>query len=245
MTGANALPVRRSVAPARPPTSESQASLDRPSRPPLLLIDFDKTLTDCDAGALSVGPVMRVTLGHCAYAHLIKALLTLGGLLKACPPAGERLVGALAPELAPMLAALEMPANFVPTTNAVLGEMQRRGVSKDAMLAELRRMGSEIPQASVELLQRAMAAGHDVRILSDCNSVFIGQVLAGAGLSACVTEVITNPAAFHRVAGVQVRHLHSEAQCYRLSTVSSDVVGCVSLQCYCASLPNSLADAVT
>lgn len=38
--------------------------------------------------------------------------------------AGERLVGELAPELAPMLAALEMPANFVPTTNAVLAEMQ-------------------------------------------------------------------------------------------------------------------------
>jgi hypothetical protein len=103
-----------------------------------------------------------------------------------------------------MLAALEMPANFVPTTNAVLGEMQRRGVSRDAMLAELRRMGSEIPQASVELLQWAMAAGHDVRILSDCNSVFIGQMLSGAGLSACVTEVITNPASFQRVAGVQV-----------------------------------------
>ena len=107
-----------------------------------------------------------------------------------------------------MLAALEMPANFVPTTNAVLGEMQRRGVSRDAMLAELRRMGSEIPPPSVELLQWAMASGHDVRILSDCNSVFIGQMLAGAGLSACVTEVTTNPASFQRVAGVQVTHRH-------------------------------------
>ena len=35
-------------------------------------------------------------------------------------------MGQLAPELAPMLAALEMPANFVPTTNAVLAEMQVR-----------------------------------------------------------------------------------------------------------------------
>ena len=33
-------------------------------------------------------------------------------------------MGELAPELAPMLAALSMPANFVPTTNAVLAEMQ-------------------------------------------------------------------------------------------------------------------------
>ncbi len=38
---------------------------------------------------------------------------------------GERLVGELAPELAPMLASLQMPANFVPMTNAVLAEMVR------------------------------------------------------------------------------------------------------------------------
>ena len=44
--------------------------------------------------------------------------------------AGERLVEKLAPELAPMLTALEMPANFVPVTNAVLSEMARRGVSR-------------------------------------------------------------------------------------------------------------------
>ena len=53
----------------------------------LLLCDFDKTLTDCDAG--------------------------------------ERLVGELAPELAPMLASLQMPANFVPLTNAVRASVQR------------------------------------------------------------------------------------------------------------------------
>lgn len=82
---------------------------------PLLLLDFDKTITDFDAG--------------------------------------ERLVGEIAPELAPMLASLEMPANFVPVTNAVLGEMQRRGVSRDAILTELRRMGTEIPPASLQLLR--------------------------------------------------------------------------------------------
>jgi len=67
--------------------------------------------------------------------------------------AGERLVGVLAPELAPMLASLEMPANFVPVTNAVLGEMQRRGISRDAILTELRRMGAEIPYASLQMLK--------------------------------------------------------------------------------------------
>ena len=154
-------------------------------------------------------------------------------LFRARTLAGERLVGALAPELAPMLAALEMPANFVPTTNAVLGEMQRRGVSRDAMLAELRRMGSEIPQASVELLQWAMAAGHDVRILSDCNSVFIGQMLAGAGLTACITEVITNPASFQRVAGVQVRIMHL--------TGSTEVHVCHDMCLVCSLQCTSLA----
>ena len=69
------------------------------------------------------------------------------------PKPGERLVGELAPELAPMLAALEMPANFVPTTNAVLAEMRRRGISRDTILSELRRMGAEIPGPSVQMLQ--------------------------------------------------------------------------------------------
>ena len=36
---------------------------------------------------------------------------------------GERLVEELAPELTPMLASLEMPANIVPVTNAVFAEM--------------------------------------------------------------------------------------------------------------------------
>ncbi len=62
-------------------------------------------------------------------------------------------MGALAPELAPMLAAMEMPANFVPTTNSVLAEMQRRGIGRDTVLGELRAMGSEIPTASIALMQ--------------------------------------------------------------------------------------------
>ncbi|KAI8462493.1 MAG: hypothetical protein J3K34DRAFT_462905 [Monoraphidium minutum] len=112
----------------------------------LLLVDFDKTLTDFDAG--------------------------------------ERLVGELAPELAPQLAALQMPANFVPLTNDVLSEMQRRGVGRDALLAALQRMGAELPAC----------------VLSDCNTLFIGHVLAGARLQGCVQEVISNSAAFERVA---------------------------------------------
>jgi hypothetical protein len=86
----------------------------------------------------------------------------------------------LAPELAPMLAQLAMPANFVPLTNAVLGEMARRGVSRDRMLATLRAMGAELPAGSGRLLQWAARAGIDVRILSDCNTLFISHILTGA-----------------------------------------------------------------
>lgn len=92
-----------------------------------------------------------------------------------------------------------MPANFVPLTNDVLAEMQRRGVSRDAMLAALQRMGAELPPASVRMLRGARARRVDVKVLSDCNAVFIGHVLAGARLQGCVEEVITNCASFERV----------------------------------------------
>ena len=67
--------------------------------------------------------------------------------------AGEAVVAELAPELVPMLSALEMPANFVPVTNAVLSEMQRRGVARDQLLTALRRMGEDMPCATVAMLQ--------------------------------------------------------------------------------------------
>ena len=75
LTGATTLPIRRSAAAMRPPSSESQASDDRPSRPPLLLIDFDKTLTDCDAGAL-IGYCAAFPVECCAYAHPLLLFLT-------------------------------------------------------------------------------------------------------------------------------------------------------------------------
>ena len=68
---------------------------------------------------------------------------------------GERLVGELAPELLPMLATLEMPADFVPMTNTILAEMQRRGIGRDQILTELQKMGQEFPSASLQLLQVA------------------------------------------------------------------------------------------
>ncbi len=67
--------------------------------------------------------------------------------------AGERLVEELAPELTPMLASLEMPANFVPVTNAVFAEMARRGIGRQQILTALRKMGTELPQDSVDMMQ--------------------------------------------------------------------------------------------
>ncbi|KAK9814688.1 hypothetical protein WJX72_009831 [[Myrmecia] bisecta] len=112
--------------------------------------------------------------------------------------AGERLFGELAPELKPLLDAVQMPANFIPVTNTILAEMQRRGVTRDEILAQLKEMGREIPMASVEMLQWAFRQRVDVRILSDCNSVFINHMLAGAKVNALVKEVITNLASFER-----------------------------------------------
>ena len=110
-----------------------------------------------------------------ASQHATKAAFPVSNL-----DAGERLVEELAPELVPMLTTLEMPANFVPATNAVLSEMARRGVSRDRILATLRAMGGELPLGTLRMLQWAQRKGVDVRVLSDCNTLFIGHILTGA-----------------------------------------------------------------
>ena len=76
-------------------------------------------------------------------------------------PAGERLVEELAPELLAALVGMPsgLPAyNFVPVTNTLLAELQRRGVSRDQLLSTLQSIGAaEVPAAAVGLL-REMAA---------------------------------------------------------------------------------------
>lgn len=47
--------------------------------------------------------------------------------------------------------------------------------------------------------QWASRTGIDVRIISDCNSVFISHILTGARVNSCVREVITNFSSFQRV----------------------------------------------
>jgi hypothetical protein len=174
---------------------QADASLPAPARrrDALLLLDFDRTVVDYDAG--------------------------------------ERLVGELAPELAPQLVSLQMPADFVPLTNDVLAEMARRGVSRERLLQELRAMGDEIPAGAARMLrwaaERKAAARQrrqqqrrqqreggsaaaadappagtlDVIVLSDCNAIFIAAVLMGAQLAGYVDDVVTNPSAFEPAAG--------------------------------------------
>ena len=115
---------------------------------------------------------------------------------------GERLCDALAPELTSLLSQMESPANFIPATNAVLAEMHRRGISRDSIIRELHQMGSqEFPVSSAKLLHWAAekSSSVEVCILSDCNSVFIGHVLKGAGVSSRISQVVTNQAGFERV----------------------------------------------
>lgn len=151
---------------AAPRAPVQPSVLSGPQKEVLLLFDFDKTITDFDAG--------------------------------------ERLVEELAPELVPQLKSLDMPANFVPVTNDVLRELQRRGVSRDRLLSTLQLLGTELPPAMTKLLRFAYRKAVDVKVLSDCNSVFISHILAGAKLGPCVKEVITNTAAFESAVVVDV-----------------------------------------
>lgn len=107
----------------------------------------------------------------------------------------------IAPELLPWLQGMHSPANFIPVTNEILAEVARRGVSRDRLLTQLHQLGSELPTPMVQLLQWAKQQQMPVKIMSDCNSVFINNILTGARLSSFVDEVITNSAGFERVQG--------------------------------------------
>uniref|UniRef100_A0A061SC17 Carboxy-terminal domain RNA polymerase II polypeptide A small phosphatase n=2 Tax=Tetraselmis sp. GSL018 TaxID=582737 RepID=A0A061SC17_9CHLO len=115
--------------------------------------------------------------------------------------AGETVFAELSPELLPLLHGLEMPASFVSVTNDILAEMQRRGVNRDAIVSTLRELGQFlIPDESRRAIRLAHHRGVDVRILSDCNTVFISHMLTGAKIRGLVREIISNPASFDRAA---------------------------------------------
>ena len=77
------------------------------------------------------------------------------------------MVEELAPELAPMLASIEMPANFVPLTNAVMAEVARGGVGRQQILTALHNMGQELPQASVNMIKARLFCDVTLTIVTD------------------------------------------------------------------------------
>jgi RNA polymerase II subunit A small phosphatase-like protein len=113
----------------------------------------------------------------------------------------ERLCDELAPELTSLLSQMETPANFIPVTNTVFQEMQRRGISRDVIVDKLRNsMAKEIPAGTGDFLKWASAErGVKTYILSDANSLFISHIMTAAKLHTCVDGVVTNSAAFERL----------------------------------------------
>eukprot|EP00892_Ulva_mutabilis_P009922 jgi/Ulvmu1/7301/UM035_0090.1 len=106
----------------------------------------------------------------------------------------ERATEALAPELLPMLVALDSPADFVPVINVVLEEMRERGVSLDDIRRALRDVGrEEVPQSMRTALQAVREAGDvTLRVLSNANDFFVSHVLEGAGMEDVFHCVVSN-----------------------------------------------------
>ena len=168
------------------------------------------------APVVLLSPRKQQALHNAPAAHILSTSAPLPDVLLCCDfdrtlvdwDCGERLCDELAPELTSLLSQVETPANFIPITNTVLSEMQRRGVSRDQIVAALRGMGAEVPQGTARMLQWAHRRGIDVRILSDCNSLFISHVLTAAKLHTYVADVITNPATFQRIELQQQQQQH-------------------------------------
>lgn len=91
----------------------------------------------------------------------------------------ERATEALAPELLPMLVALESPTDFVPVINAVLEEMRERGIALDELRGALRELGrSEVSHSMRSALATVRAMGTvALRVLSNANDFFVSHVL--------------------------------------------------------------------
>lgn len=149
--------------------------------------------------------------------------------------AGERVMEALAPELLPMLVGLDPHESYIPITNTLLSELQRRGVSRDELLTTLQQLGSSpdfMPPSSLGMLQSCAKRNVDVRVLSDCNSLFIHHVLAGAKASHLIQDAITNPSAFEYVPPTPSSSCSDLQRCFSASSdapsTMSSMTGSVS-----------------
>ena len=148
------------------------------------------------AATLAAAALRRPALAVFDFDH---TLLTHGDI-------GEEVVADLAPELVPLLQSIQMPANFIPLTNAVLAEAARRGVPAAAWAATAAAVGGRGLAAGGAATLRALASARvPSAILSDANDLFIGAALAavgcGPGSAAGPAAVITNTARFGVGAG--------------------------------------------
>ena len=89
----------------------------------------------------------------------------------------ERITEHLAIELKPFLQNFEAPADFVPVMNSVLREMEMRGVAIGALLDALRALGRGFCPELAAALRATAARGVANRVLSNCNTLFIGCVV--------------------------------------------------------------------
>jgi carboxy-terminal domain RNA polymerase II polypeptide A small phosphatase len=89
----------------------------------------------------------------------------------------ERVTEKLAIELRPALQNFDAPADFVPVMNAMLREMEMRDIRYPALIAALRELGKEVEGELASTLRAAQARGITRRIISNCNSLFLDNVL--------------------------------------------------------------------
>lgn len=111
----------------------------------------------------------------------------------------ERLITILAPDILPMWTAIHQPQNFIPITCACFDALQRRGVSEEHIMSIIRKVGAELPPASVQLLTFARKQRQcRTVILSDCNDLVIRTMLESVGCGDTVDKIVTNNAQFTR-----------------------------------------------
>lgn len=142
----------------------------------------------------------------------------------------KRLITVLAPDILPMWTAIHQPQNFIPITCACFDALQRRGVSEEDILAVIRKVGAELPVASIQLLKFARTHTRcRTVILSDCNDLVIRTMLQSVGCADAVDQIVTNNAQFTRsAAGSNPTEGGPSASPLNLSAVPDGVVSASS-----------------
>uniref|UniRef100_T1JEE1 Uncharacterized protein n=1 Tax=Strigamia maritima TaxID=126957 RepID=T1JEE1_STRMM len=89
--------------------------------------------------------------------------------------------------------------------------LQERGIRSTDLLRCLEEI--QFVNGMQDLLLELARRGHEVVIISDCNSVFIGHTLKKAGLQDCITDIYTNPAWFDERGRLRLSEFHHQDWC--------------------------------